>query len=152
MHPPPAAPTHFAAAGRRHLDDGQELFRQGRHVTADHLAGLAAECGLKAILIDFLGATLSSRGIPQIQQGTGTFPLRHHLPELWGQVGAYATGRSGTQFIALLTATNPFASWDIADRYADGSGITQQSSKNHLTTAVSVTRIHEQARLNGSVS
>lgn len=62
------------------------------------------------------------------------------------------TGRSGAQFVALLTAANPFASWDIADRYADGSAITPGGSKDHLTTAENVTRLHEQARLNGSVS
>ncbi|MGH3616296.1 MAG: hypothetical protein ACRDRK_27620 [Pseudonocardia sp.] len=65
MNPPSTAPAQFAAAGRRHLDDGQLLLAHARHVTADHLAGLAAECMLKAVLVDFLGATLSPRGTPQ---------------------------------------------------------------------------------------
>jgi hypothetical protein len=46
---PTTAPSDFAAA-RRHFDDAQLLHGAQRFANADHLAGVAAECGLKAIL------------------------------------------------------------------------------------------------------
>jgi len=55
------------------------------------------------------------------------------------------------QFIALLTATNPFTGWNIADRYAGGNVFTQQCANDHLTVAMNVAQIHEQAILNGFV-
>lgn len=42
-------PVDFADAHRRHWGDAELLFRSRRLGNADHLYGLSAECGLKAV-------------------------------------------------------------------------------------------------------
>ena len=43
--------TLFLRAGRERLDDARVLSDQGRYAGAVYLAGYAAECGLKALLL-----------------------------------------------------------------------------------------------------
>jgi hypothetical protein len=134
----------FDVAGRRHLDDGRHLVDDGRHVNGDHLIGLAAECLLKAVLVGYLGATVANNKPP------ATNGKEHkHLPTLWTSVGAVVSGRSGSQFSALLGGANPFSAWSIHDRYADGSDITVQHARDHLTAADTIAALHQQAVLNG---
>ncbi|MGH3622829.1 MAG: hypothetical protein ACRDQ5_13690, partial [Sciscionella sp.] len=93
----------FAAAARRHFSDAEHLCAQQRLPNADHLAGLAAECGLKAILIDHCGGSIDAGGKPR----HGTKCIAVHLPTLWAEVAARIDGRSAGRLVALLGRPNP---------------------------------------------
>ena len=122
----------------------------GRLPSADHLAGFAAECCLKAILIRFLGAALDQWGKPYSTVGNQT--VKHgHLPSLWANLSLVATGRAGAQFGTLISGPNPFAAWDVGDRYLDGSAISQARVQQHVTEAKKIMAIHQLAEIAGSL-
>ncbi|MFE5616464.1 hypothetical protein [Streptomyces sp. NPDC056524] len=162
--PPPA----FRAASRHHHDTAQLAAKQRLHISADHLAGLAAECAIKAILLDYLGSRLNDKlrpfspdlVAPAVQNSAGEKPkkqdrkeyMHEHLPELWGQLATVAQrriGRSAPQFMALISR-NPFDDWDVAGRYCDGTTITQSDLARHLQAAYDLLAAHEQARILGT--
>lgn len=150
MSTPPSQRSHFAAAGRRHLVDGQHLHSRGRLATADHLAGLAAECVLKAILLQFLGATMGPIR-PKTRDPSGTSVDYGHLPKIWDEVALHANGRAGAQFVALLAVPNPYSDWDISDRYCDGNAITSTATQKHLQAAVDLGNAYQRAILSGAL-
>lgn len=147
MKPSSSSPPTFGVAARRHLKDGLHLHGVGSHVTADHLAGLSAECALKAVLTGFLAVPLSQKGIPTLPSGNNV----GHLPGIWSQVGAYIGGRTGARLTGLLAASNPFDTWDIADRYSDGALISAAVSRAHLDAAFAIVEIHDLAVVSGAV-
>lgn len=67
---------------RRHYLDAAFLFGNNRVPNADHLAGFAAECGLKATLDGWYGATLRGRFLNWNGERVGS-----HVNGLWVQVG-----------------------------------------------------------------
>lgn len=103
----------FAAAMVRHYRDGAHLFGQGRHVSADHLFGFAAECAIKSLLLRTQIATYSGSGKPQVgSQSLG------HLPSLATTVLVGLTGRGAlrtAQHVAALA--QEYADWSVFDRY-----------------------------------
>ncbi|MBB4963045.1 hypothetical protein [Saccharothrix violaceirubra] len=123
----------------------------GRHANADHFAGIAAECALKGILHEFLGATPNQRGLLEHPQMSGKKEAGH-LPGLWSQLSAVATGRNAAQFAELISAPNPFASWDVAERYSDGTHISDQRSAEHLAAARNIIALYERAKIDGVLS
>lgn len=147
--PPVATPPDYATAARRHYKDAQFLFGGDRWPNADHLAGVAAECGLKTILLGYFGATLNQRNMPVYGQ-----PNRWlgHLNALWNELPQVVSGRTaGPVFTALLAGQPPFVNWNIDDRYSDGSAITEQDARGHISSARAILGILEQAILTGTV-
>ncbi len=143
-------PSNFAAAGRRHLQDAQALHQQRRWANADHLSGIAAECGLKAILLDFLGGTRNPRGLPTHPSK----PSRHHyghINVMWSELAATSHGRGGAQFASLISAPCPFTGWDVGERYSDGLHINEQRAGGHLSEARKILALHQQAQTNGAL-
>ena len=149
MVPPTSAPApspDFRAAARRHYLDAAFLLADNRVPNADHLAGLAAECGLKAILEGWYGATLGPRFL--VWNGE---KVRSHVNELWGEVATGLAGRAGATLALLLQGSAPFTGWDVADRYSDGTAVIDQSARDHVGKALEVIEILEQAILDGIV-
>lgn len=143
------ANSDFAAAGLRHLQDAQLLHQQQRWPNTDHLSGIAAECGLKAILLQFLGGGLNTRGFPThaaIPRGRDYYG---HIDTMWGQLAATAHGRGGAQFTALISAPCPFTAWNVAERYSDGQHISEQRASGHLSEAKKILAMHQLAKTNG---
>ena len=147
---PPVPNPDFPAAARRHHQDARLLLDDRRWPNADHLAGVAAECGLKAILLGYFGATLGNNSRPV--WGQPAKPLGH-VNHLWNELPLIISGRSAPVFAALIAGPppQPFASWDIADRYSDGNTITEQCAREHLDMAKKIMGLLEQAVLNGVV-
>jgi hypothetical protein len=136
--------THFVKAARRHFDDASHLYVHQRLPSADHLAGFAAECALKVILLQFLGAYLNTRG--KLASLVNQQEVLHgHLPALWNQLPLVASGRSGARFAALIAQSNPFMHWRAEDRYLDGSHITGTQVDGHLKAAKDVLLLQQQA-------
>jgi hypothetical protein len=131
-------------------------------ISADHLAGLAAECAVKAILIDFLGSRLNARNMPENPEVEALYRVGNamkwkkqhgHLPELWEHLTAVAHRRRGCGSGALFTQLiwkNPFAGWDVANRYCDGTAITDAEVDRHLKAAYDLIAAHEQAGILGT--
>ncbi|MEW2548603.1 hypothetical protein AB0910_23010 [Streptomyces sp. NPDC047002] len=158
--PPPPA---FAAASRNHYRAAALAAERGLRTSADHLAGLAAECGIKAILADFLGSRLNTRNrlenaeVATVKGAPGNRtrkPQEHgHLPELWEHLTAVAHRRRGGGAGALFTQliwNNPFAGWDVGDRYCDGTALTDAVIDRHLKAAYDLIAAHEQASILGT--
>ncbi|WP_189224282.1 hypothetical protein [Saccharothrix coeruleofusca] len=138
----------FGDAARRHHADARALSELGRHGNADHLAGVAAECGLKAIIVEHLGGVVTPTGKPKhtlAQDKLG------HLPDLWDQMPLVARGRNGAQFVELITDENPFSRWDVSERYSDGTHITATRAAEHLASAARIIAIHERATIDGAL-
>lgn len=145
--------THsaFAPAAHRHLDDAEYLHKAKRWANADHLTGFAAECGLKAILISYLGGKLTEKGLPthdDIPSGSKSYG---HIDRLWDQLGATVAGRNAAQYSALISAPNPFSAWKVDERYSDGAHIDETRVTQHLAQAKRILSLHEQAQINGAL-
>lgn len=147
MTVPPRQPD-FASAARRHHDDAQHLFDGGRLASADHLAGLAAECYLKVVQVEHLGYAVSTTG-PPTPPGKSRSAASGHLPALWQEVANNLNGRAGARFVSLLTVGRPFDAWQINDRYSDGAHCTSSVVQQHLHATGSVAVLVEQARQDG---
>jgi hypothetical protein len=144
------APPDFKAVARRHYQDALYLLEGRRWPNADHLAGVAAECGLKAMLLDYLGATLDPWDMPVHPQATTKRQRLGHVNQLWGQLPLIVRGRSARPFTGLLTWQDPFNGWDIADRYSDGKAVSETDADGHVTTAGKILLMIQQAEVTGS--
>ena len=104
-------PADFHAAHLRHWRDAELLFEHRRWANADHLYGLSAECGLKALM--------RRSGMPVGRHGAPT-EREHkvHANELWQVFAAFVRGTVAGRHLHLLPAANPFDRWSIGDRYA----------------------------------
>jgi hypothetical protein len=140
----------FGPAAQRHLNDADLLHQHGRFANACHLAGLAAECALKAVAIAFLGVQPKTIGAPTVVIN-GTETQLSHLPTLWANMSLLITGRQGSMFASLLQGPNPFAAWSIHERYHRGDLITAARSDDHVAAARRIVDLHLQARLAGTL-
>ncbi|MGH3546096.1 MAG: hypothetical protein ACRDPW_09260 [Mycobacteriales bacterium] len=145
--------SSFAVATRRHYEDAEFLFSGRRCVSADHLAGLAAECGLKAILLKCGEAKMNSKsGKPVlVAPNSGEEKSLGHVDELWNQLPLIVSGRSAKRFTALVARPAPFATWRITDRYSDGTTITAECARKHLDAAGQILGLLEQAEREGTL-
>lgn len=142
----------FAVAARRHHGDAEFLFTDQRHVTADHLAGLAAECGLKAIFLRYGGATLNQVDKPVlVTPDTGKEKALGHVDKLWNELPLIIQGRSAPLFTTLIARPAPFATWDVSDRYSDGTTITAECAEQHLDVSRQILGLLEQAEREGTL-
>lgn len=96
---------NFYEAFSRHDADAALLLKKRRWANADHLLGLAAECALKAILLQ--------QGI-QSKNGDMDRPYRDHINLLWDRYQNFMQTRN----VFVIPDENPFRDWNIAQRYA----------------------------------
>lgn len=131
----------FHDAHIRHLTDAEQLHSASRLASADHLYGLAAECGLKRLMLCF-GMIARSDGSPDL------FQDRKHANELWPRYEAYRSGsQAGTRY--ALPLSDPFADWAIEQRYAAQINFDSARVINHQVGAQLVKQLIENARLDG---
>ncbi|MGW7019286.1 hypothetical protein ACWGGS_08055 [Streptomyces decoyicus] len=166
---PAPAPTHphsFLEAGHCHYNAATQLAKSPQHSgPADHLAGIAAECAIKAMLLDFFGSVQDApHGIPyspairnnpaapsktQIEKARKASE-HGHLPHVWDQLLLLADGHRGAIVLAHVPQQNPFResadTWDVAHRYRDSSQISDQRVKRHLAAARTVIAAYQQAK------
>ncbi|MET8541082.1 hypothetical protein ABZW03_10555 [Kitasatospora sp. NPDC004799] len=142
----PAAATPqqhtFWPAGRGHFHASVKLAKESLPGSADHLAGLAAECVVKAYLIDFLGFRFNPKGPPM--DPTGARTKLGHVNELWPELTQIVSGRVGPDLMSLIYE-NPFDGWSVHDRYADGNGIQAAELAQHIDAARRLCALYELA-------
>lgn len=121
--------TDFRDAHERHWEDAELLFEQSRWANADHLYGLAAECGLKRLMIAF-GMEVDDDGVPTSRDD------RVHANQVWDRYETYRSGHGSATYI--LPNTNPFADWHIGQRYAHRHPFDQSRAQRHRNGADTV--------------
>ena len=155
--PAPTPPPHsFLKAGHDHYKAALRLSQgtQGGALPgpADHLAGLAAECVVKAMLMDFFGAKQDSPyGKPYSQKTPNDKRVRHeHMPEVWDHLQLFASGHRGAKIRQRIPTQNPFRTpsdeWDVFHRYRDGDGLPPQRLARHLATALALIHAYDLAK------
>lgn len=132
--------TDYLDAAWRHHNDATLLYEKERWPNADQLYGLAAECGLKAIM-QALGMRLGKHGAPEERRH------RVHIDTLWDEYQTFVFGREAEQLAAL--GTNVFTDWSIHQRYWSTRKIERDAVDRHKNGAETVWRLVSLARLDG---
>jgi len=86
-------------------EDAEILFNRLRWANADQLYGLAAECGLKAVMVGLGTRTKSSGDLKKHSV---------HINKLWNEFITFANGRNGAKYVGDLSSNNPFQDWDVS--------------------------------------
>lgn len=131
----------FLDAHERHWSDAEFLFQDERWGNADHLYGMCAECGLKAIMVA-LGVATDAEGSPER-------PHREHINILWPLFRSFLSGRQAAHLAMHLPQSNPFSKWRVFHRYANGTYFSEGETDVHRKGARDVRHLVERARQEG---
>ncbi|MFC9678867.1 hypothetical protein [Streptomyces sp. NPDC056948] len=150
----PMPPPHtFLKAGHDHYKAALQLSKDAKLTgPADHLAGLAAECVVKAMLMDFFGAKQDTPyGKPYSQKTPQDRRTWHeHMPKVWDHLQLIASGHRGSLIRQQLPAQNPFSTpsdeWDVYHRYRDGDGFPSGRLPRHLATVLGLINAYDSAK------
>ena len=134
----------FLDAHMRHWDDAELLFNATRWANADHLYGLAAECGLKRLMIAF-DMDIDATGSPSSKSD------RFHADRAWLRYESYRSGHhDGVNY--PLPTIDPFMDWHVNQRYEHQANFTQEIAEAHRIGARIVHDLVTKAILEGIVS
>lgn len=134
----------FLNAHERHWDDAEILLQAQRWANADHLYGIAAECGLKRLMLVFGMPYDMAKDFPASRQD------RVHANGAWARFESYRSGHAqGTSYV--LPADDPFNNWDVSDRYAHQSNFDVARATGHQAGALLVRNLIKQAKLDGLI-
>jgi hypothetical protein len=135
----------FLDAHIRHFDDAERLFKATRWANADHLYGMAAECGLKQLMIAFGMNVDLSTGSPVDKYD------RFHANQAWTRFESYRSGHhTGVRY--QLPPDDPFFDWDVSQRYAHQANFSRGVVEPHRKGAESVYELIAKAVFEGIVS
>jgi succinate dehydrogenase/fumarate reductase flavoprotein subunit len=133
-----AMQADFLDAHERHWHDAELLFGRQRHANADHLYGMAAECGLKRLMLAF--------GMPFNREKDR--PAKRddqvHADGVWARFDSYRSGHTHGAGYAL-PPDNLFADWDVGQRYAAQHHFDDAHVAAHRTGAELVNRLIRKA-------
>lgn len=153
-----SAQVNYAQAARRHLYDGETLFKSGRYANAGQLFGFAAECGLKAMLIACKVPAGPDGGLPQAHPAKPDkkHPLREHVPRLMDRIAQHGQlipdGASATRYLAGIPSLIHLAKWSIDHRYWRDDALPLASVADWRAAAVEVGAMLDQAKQDGVLS
>lgn len=132
----------FLNAHQRHWVDAEHLLQAQRWANADHLYGMAAECGLKQLMLAFGMNVNPATGSPVDNKDW------KHANNIWTRFESYRSGHAqGTGY--ALPSSNPFANWDVADRYAHQANFDQARAHGHQVGAQIVRDLIAKAQREG---
>ncbi len=135
--------SDFLDAHQRHLSDAEDLFQNSRWANADHLYGLACECGLKRLMLAFGMPFDANRDMPQKQAD------KQHANEIWTRYEAYRSGHHQGVDYALPTTPNPFLNWNVSQRYAKQSHFDRARTEPHRNATRQVQALISKAQREG---
>lgn len=134
----------FLDAHRRHLCDADYLFSASHLANADHLYGMAAECGLKRLMIAF-GMETNNTGAPKNREKDWI-----HAEKVWTRYETYRSGHlQGVQY--GLPSSNPFNDWKTEQRYAQAQCFDNARVEPHRAAAHAVHVLVRNAEMAGLV-
>lgn len=134
----------FLDAHERHWSDAECLFQGQRWANADHLYGLAAECGLKRLMLAF--------GMPfdVIKDMPARKKDQKHADGIWARFESYRCGHHrGASYV--LPPVNPFDGWNVSQRYAHQSNFDQARTESHQAGAKLVGDLVKKAQREGLI-
>jgi hypothetical protein len=136
--------TDFADAYLRHWADGEFLTSRQRWANADHLYGLAAECGLKRLMLCFGMPFDATRDQPTNQKD------RVHADKAWERYESYLNGPQVANPAAYaLPGVNPFVDWTAGQRYAAQVHFDETRVQPHRQGALLLQELLQQAQNEG---
>ncbi|MDI6750470.1 MAG: SAM-dependent methyltransferase [Rhodocyclaceae bacterium] len=132
----------FLDAHERHWTDAELLFEARRWANADHLYGMAAECGLKRLMLAFGMPLNHAKDRPDKASD------RQHADGIWARYESYRCGHHwGAGYV--LPSENPFKNWEVSQRYANRSHFDQARVQEHQSGAHAVRTLVTKARKEG---
>ncbi|MDX2218447.1 MAG: hypothetical protein SF172_05435 [Burkholderiales bacterium] len=147
----PSSVNYFESA-RRHYRDADTLLGGSRQGNAGQLFGIAAECGIKAILVaskvpvDTEGSIGSLPGV----KGKG---FKDHLPNLGKALtdlmGSIPDSRTATTYLSALSSLSHFSDWRIEHRYWRDAALPVASVARWQSAAGEVMAVLDQAKEDG---
>ncbi len=136
--------TDFHDAHERHWDDAERLHQAQRWANADHLYGMAAECGLKRLMLHFGMRWDGVKDRPTEAED------RKHANEIWSRFETYRSGHlQGAGY--MLPSGEPFQNWDVNQRYAHQSNFDQIRAQAHQRGAKEVRDLVKRAQRDGLI-
>jgi len=118
----------YDEAAVRHWEDAT-LLREGRRFpNADQLAGLAAECAIKAAMVL----------LPHFRGPDGRLQetYHQHVDVLWDRVPVQGgIHKRFPGLVAVLCTPNPFQDFALIQRYWPATAIGEEAAKRHLSWA-----------------
>lgn len=145
--------VNFAEAARRHLQDAEKLYNDGRHGNAGQLFGFAAECGLKAMLIACKVPAEPDGDLPRSGPDGRKYPLREHVSRLKDRIVQYGhlipDGAAATRYMANLPGLVHFNNWSIDHRYWCATALPLASVADWRAAAIEVGSMLDQAKQDG---
>jgi hypothetical protein len=147
----PASVNYFESA-RRHFHDAGVLLGGSRSANAGQLFGIAAECGVKAILVASKVPVDTEGSIDRLPgvKGKG---FRDHWPPLaqalidWA--GAIPDSRTASTYLSALSNLAHFSDWRIDHRYWRDAALPLASVARWQAAAGEVMAALDQAKEDG---
>lgn len=134
----------FLDAHDRHWADAEQLYQAQRWANADHLYGMAAECGLKRLMLAFDMPFDTATDRPASQSD------RKHADGVWARFESYRCGHHQGAGYALPGA-NPFSNWSVSQRYAHQSNFDQARAVAHQAGVIQVRNLVQKAKREGLI-
>lgn len=131
----------FLDAHRRHLSDADHLFQAERWANADHLYGIAAECGLKALMEKLRGSPLASSDRLHIME-------EKKPSNAWLKYQTYISGHAQASKFSL-PILSPFSDWLVSQRYANRSNFDRARVQAHQEGAKAVAGLVKKVDVEG---
>ncbi|RXK82733.1 SAM-dependent methyltransferase [Chlorobaculum sp. 24CR] len=145
----------FLDAHHRHWEDAEILFNNSRLPNADHLYGMAAECGLKRLMMVFGMMIDAATGKPY-KPATATSPIQwetKHVDQIWTRYQTYLSGQHAIDY--ALPADDPFnlpfPEWKAEQRYASRSNFDSARVQSHREGALEVQNLIKKAEIDGLI-
>lgn len=136
--------SDFLDAHHRHWHDAEQLFSADRWANADHLYGLAAECGLKRLMLAFGMPFDAGADRPDNRQD------RVHANGAWTRYESYRAGyHQGVGY--ALSIANPFQDWDVSQRYASQVHFDKARTQSHRTGSDRIRQLVKKAAVEGLI-
>lgn len=140
----PDMQADFLDAHHRHWQDAELLLGLRRLANADHLYGMAAECGLKRLMRAFDMPFDHGKNWPERRED------RAHADGIWDRFEAYRSGHSNGPGYALSPA-NPFSDWTAGQRYAAQHHFDETRVNGHRAGTEQVSRLIRKAEREGLI-
>ena len=147
--------SDFHDAHLRHFSDANYLYAAQRWANADHLYGVAAECGLKCLMQVFgmkvdpnTGSPVESDDRVHVTERRKKDVWMRYVDEYWERYDTYRSGRDHAADYGLPTV-NPFLDWDVGQRYAHQSRFDPSWVDPHQAATCNVHRLVIKAQLEG---
>ena len=135
-------PADFLDAMNRHWQDAELLCSKERLANSDHLYGLSAECGLKALMEKF-GMKMEKNMPPSDDR-------KHINNGLYDRYETYREGANATRFqLPWQDSHFPFENWEVDDRYANRGHFVEDRLKKHRSGAEDVKKLVDKAEKEG---